>query len=313
MRSCPICKKSGYHFGTLVNSDARIGKYVLKVNKCQDCQFVYQSPLFDKKISNDIYSKNFIGYEAKQRKYIRNMSIRRKGLAELFSSFINQGDLVAEIGCSSGFILHGMSQIKKCDYFGFDLDKNAIEFGRRFFKNIHLSTDDFFKVEKSWNAIILSHVFEHIEDPIYFLRKISEKISHNGKIIISVPNSKMMFEAPFWEHTNYFSPISIEKIANMCGLSVEFSKEWTSENNEQELTFCLSKNKKINATLKCELDSRKVKSSSRIGIRNWYDATPSKEKAQFSWLNGEYRKNGYTFRVHEWLLWSKLYRFFVKK
>lgn len=311
-RLCPICGFAGNDNGLVINFDKRIGTHRISIDRCEKCDFTYQSPLLDGKLRDKIYENKFIGNDNKQKEYIKLMNHRRFGLAEEFSRFVSDNQNVVEIGCSSGFILNKMSEYKKCKFYGFDLDKDAINFGKKVFKNLILSSEDFFSETMKFDVVVLSHILEHIDYPLLFIEEIKKHLTTNGKIIIGVPNSKNMFEKPFWEHTNYFSATSLFEIAKRINMSVEYAKEWTTKNGEQELTFVFT-NKKERAKLISEIDEEKVKKSKRWGLRNWYDATPTKDKKQFEWIKREYKLVKTGRSVSEWLFWSKLYRFFVKK
>lgn len=313
-RTCPVCNNAGNKFGSVINYDKRIGKHHVYIEKCNDCDFTFQSPLLDKKLRDRIYSESFIGNKDKQEKYLLSMKRRRNGLAKLFCGFVDENSKVVEIGCSSGFILNDMNNIRKAKYFGFDLDVDAIKFGQEKFKNIKLSTENFFEKDDIFDTIVLSHVLEHIDSPISFINGLKNRVSDNGKIIISVPNSKKELERPSWEHVNYFSAKALTNLAHKCNLSILFLKEWTTPNNEQELTIVLSKIKQPDAKLIDESSDWAVRRSVRIAIRAWYDATESKDKNQLNWLRKEYSKNKKGRKLSEWLLWSKFYRFFnIKK
>lgn len=56
----------------------------------------------------------------------------------------------------------------------------------------HHSYFEEFETDKKFDTIIMSHVLEHIENPIKILKLISRWLSENGVIIISVPNSKSL-------------------------------------------------------------------------------------------------------------------------
>jgi 2-polyprenyl-3-methyl-5-hydroxy-6-metoxy-1,4-benzoquinol methylase len=56
----------------------------------------------------------------------------------------------------------------------------------------HHSYFEEFETDKKFDTIIMSHVLEHIENPIKILKLISPWLSENGVIIISVPNSKSL-------------------------------------------------------------------------------------------------------------------------
>lgn len=52
--------------------------------------------------------------------------------------------------------------------------------------------EDFY-TEETFDVILANHVLEHVNDPIYILKKISKAfLSDNGKIVITVPNAKSL-------------------------------------------------------------------------------------------------------------------------
>ena len=71
-----------------------------------------------------------------------------------------------------------------------------------------------------FDNLICTEVLEHVEDPITVLRKISELVRPNGKIIITVPMLSLVHQAPHY----YSSGLSIfwfEKWAPRVGLQID--------------------------------------------------------------------------------------------
>lgn len=62
------------------------------------------------------------------------------------------------------------------------------------YKNVekyHSYFEDF-ETESKYDTIIMSHVLEHIENPIELLKKIAQWLEDDGTLIISVPNAKSL-------------------------------------------------------------------------------------------------------------------------
>ena len=77
-----------------------------------------------------------------------------------------QKDLkIFEFGCGDGGILFALKQLG-CDVYGNDFDSKTVEFGRS--KGLTLELGDEYTLKKYGQAdiIILSHVLEHIKNPI---------------------------------------------------------------------------------------------------------------------------------------------------
>ena len=82
------------------------------------------------------------------------------------------------------------------------------------------------KFNKKYKCIIHSHVFEHVYDPINFLKKIHEDLSDDGVQFISIPNMKVWLENGYtntlnFEHTFYVDEFVLEYFLNYCGFVVE--------------------------------------------------------------------------------------------
>ena len=78
-------------------------------------------------------------------------------------------------------------------------------------------------ISKKYDVINLSHVLEHIVDPVCVLKELSGKLNSKGVIVVSVPNSlNSIFDFIVADHSSHFSVESLERIANFAGLHVEY-------------------------------------------------------------------------------------------
>jgi SAM-dependent methyltransferase len=106
-----------------------------------------------------------------------------------------------EVGCGKGHFLE-LLQAADFDITGLDPTyegKNPAIIKRYFSSEIGLQAD----------AIILRHVLEHVQNPVEFLRSISDANGGKGKIYIEVPCLDWICEHRAWfdifyEHVNYF-------------------------------------------------------------------------------------------------------------
>lgn len=62
---------------------------------------------------------------------------------------------------------------------------------KKFGSKINVENELFenFKSEEKFDVIIATHVLEHVDDPIFLLKKLKENLTERGRIIIIVPNS----------------------------------------------------------------------------------------------------------------------------
>jgi predicted SAM-dependent methyltransferase len=83
------------------------------------------------------------------------------------------------------------------------------------------------ELDKKFNRIVASHVFEHSTDPDQFLKKCIEILDDNGEIFLSIPNFEFWINNKYWngitaEHQIYPSIKQINKICNKNGLNLKY-------------------------------------------------------------------------------------------
>ena len=143
---------------------------------------------------------------------------------------------ILEIGCGSGGILRAL-QDNGATVFGFDLDPHRIEVCKKYIKDLYSADalDPKIQFPEKIDYIILSNILEHLSNPKEFLRNIREKLKSdvyswkNASVLIDVPNlegaafyskesfSKFLHIAHLW----YFNAITIERLLNAAGFTVE--------------------------------------------------------------------------------------------
>jgi len=76
-----------------------------------------------------------------------------------------------------------------------------------------------------FDTITLRHVFEHIVDPIQFLRAQRDRLTNGGVLFIEVPDYSAVADAESdifqFEHVNYFSITALQHLARRAGLRIE--------------------------------------------------------------------------------------------
>lgn len=132
---------------------------------------------------------------------------------------------VLEIGCPSGKIALQMNNYNQ--WFIVEPNKNVnVNFNDNiiFIQNFF---DEHFKIDKIVDVIIHSHLFEHIYEPIVFLKKCFEILSENGEMVFGVPNMEHMAETGicpflgvFFEHTIFLNKDNITYLLNRHGFEI---------------------------------------------------------------------------------------------
>ena len=99
-----------------------------------------------------------------------------------------EGRRLLDVGCGSGAFLSGMRR-RGWDVVGVEPDLVAADAARRSGLDVRdgMLTDAAF-ADDSFDAIVLSHVIEHVHDPIGLLRECHRVLRPGGTLVIMTPN-----------------------------------------------------------------------------------------------------------------------------
>ena len=131
-----------------------------------------------------------------------------------------------DVGCGGGKFLRRMKH-SGWDVTGTEPDKNAAaRLSERDGFPVYSSLDELIKqIEQPFDVIVLSHVLEHVTDPIQMFAQLRSLLSDKGRIIITTPNAKslgsMLFRQ-YWrglEPPRHFNIFTLDSISQTLGIS----------------------------------------------------------------------------------------------
>lgn len=146
----------------------------------------------------------------------------------LLSNFLDKVDLpesgrLLDIGCSNGNLLksfHGLRPAWRLS--GSELSDNWRQ------TVMALPGVDAFYVgaeppnEGTFDVISLSHVLEHLQDPVAFLKRIACRLSDRGRILIASPNLRQNpIDLVIADHCTHFEEQSLSWVIDKAGLTAE--------------------------------------------------------------------------------------------
>ena len=169
---------------------AKIGNVIFSIVICKSCGFIFQNPSPPQKKINDFYKNNYT-YSSRIKKKFRvskKIILGVKDQVETSREFINQNSKILQIGSSQGYTLSQFKKISK-NTLGIEPSFYSSKFANsmkiktinNFFENVYK------KIQTKFDFVILTHVLEHIKDPVNFLKKIKEIMKTDGKLLIEVP------------------------------------------------------------------------------------------------------------------------------
>ena len=152
--------------------------------KCKKCNLIF-SEHYKSSLENS-YA------EVEDKKYIEQIPFKKKYFEIFFSKvkpFINNKSEVLEIGSYYGVLGDIIKPYVK-NYTGLELSKHAANYSRNKL-NLNIvneSLNIFLTKNVSFDAIIMSDVIEHLDDPFKTLDLIQKKLKKNGILIFSTFN-----------------------------------------------------------------------------------------------------------------------------
>ncbi len=115
---------------------------------------------------------------------------------------------------------------------GVDFDPEAIENARRKGLTVHAGSlaEQAFP-DESFDVVVMSHIIEHVHDPIAFLRHANRLLRPGGRIILATPNAWSLGHR-LWEgdwvslatpyHLFIFNPLALARVLHEAGFSRVF-------------------------------------------------------------------------------------------
>ncbi len=135
-----------------------------------------------------------------------------------------------DVGCGNGEFISRMKAFG-WKVSGLDPDPQAVSYGRNNGLDICTGTIADLPGSACYDVITLTHVIEHVADPVSLLQECGKRLrSHTGRLIITTPNIKSLGHARFrkyWRgleaprHFMIFSPAGLRECVTQAGMSLQ--------------------------------------------------------------------------------------------
>lgn len=186
---------------------------------CQDCGATF----LDSRFTYSQIKKLYSGYRSEE--YTNEREYFEVGYREKQSKF-KEVSHVAEV---EEFLLpYSFSPMRILDWGGgsgentpfndrdvdiYDIGEIPVEFGRKV------------KAPRPpYDLIVCANLLEHVPHPHELLYEISKVMSKSTILYIEVPN-EIKNSAPWHEHINFFTPLSLDKLLTRCGFTILATKQ----------------------------------------------------------------------------------------
>ncbi len=234
---CPVCGGAGIHECDLHGSDARgmLGdvfgapppETVLlcdySMHACADCGLVFAAPMRAGDGAFYDWVTGFDRYVATHRwewRAIRSILAREAGPVRLL-----------EIGCGAGAFLHSIADLKHVRATGIDRSEGSVAAARAQGVDARVATVEALLAERSggqgFDAVVATHVLEHLEDPLGFVKRCAGLLNPGGSLLFSTPYSPLSRELLGWDvmnmpphHLTRWNGRAFRKLAEVAGLDI---------------------------------------------------------------------------------------------
>lgn len=230
--NCPVCGSEGHteHKGMFDRMFKAPGTWEMSKCSNRSCQLLWLNPMpnddelwkiyveyythsgegkytfdFIRKIENNYYEIQY-GYKNLKKslsKFFGNLVyLFPTERAELDFRVLGLNALengkVLDIGCGNGHLIKRLAKMG-WDVEGMDFDPVAVEYCNQ--QGLNARAGDFFELNypsNTYDAVTMSHVIEHVPDPLKTLKEIHRILKPGGKIVMATPNSES------WMYTDLF-------------------------------------------------------------------------------------------------------------
>ena len=197
-----------------------------RIIKCKGCGLVYQDNFEQYDKIDKIYNSFYLDSPPQDILSRKNDTKVRKLVYSDIEKIQKPPGLMLDIGCSFGESMMFFEK-KGWKTIGIDICETSVNWAKDQGLNCIFTSIEKYTPDKKFDIILMSHVLEHIGDPVAALKRIKKWLKPGGIIHIRVPNiesrllnNKIFFLgdlSPF-QHLYYFSPNNINLLLNKVGL-----------------------------------------------------------------------------------------------
>jgi len=216
------------------------------ITRCENCGFCRTEPALRRDDLAEIYREYYprstetpegVVQIFEALKNISTLSLWMQGRGVACYHYISPGSNVLDLGCGNCLSLLMAGHYGANQATGIDVDTNILPIAEKLNLDVHIGQLSDLTAEKGlFDFILAQQVIEHEPDPKTLLLEMKERLSDNGRIILSFPNVGALYRHIFRErwlhwhvpyHINHFSKKSIQILAQRCGMRIESMKTVT--------------------------------------------------------------------------------------
>ena len=258
-RNCPLCNKNHLPAEAIgkLTPTRNLGEVSFQLVHCNECDLIYQTPLPHHEMLRYIYTSTtqFDGHESYSGENAANtIAYFQDRLSKILNAYqFNENNIkLLEVGCGLSWMARALkSKTSQCLTVGQDISGEASEIcswvDHYIVGGLHEQLKQIGKYGP-FQLISMTHVIEHVQDPISILTLCRELLDSKGVIFITAPHRPIgwkdnNYSFDLWNnwdlnhvpaHLQYFNQKSISICAQSSGMNVKFFTDKPSEGQSFE-------------------------------------------------------------------------------
>lgn len=211
----------------------RLGFYQVEPMPTEEELRKYYEEKYYQECTSSTYSEE---YTREEKKFLENDALISELIYKEYSKK-STGTLL-DVGCGEGFFMNYFSKknwtVEGFDFSSFGIERNHPKLLKNFVKGeIYQIIEEKSQEKRTYDFINLSHVLEHVREPIVLLDSLKKLMNPKSIMRIRVPNDfsdfqallfKKKFSKERWfaplDHLSYFTFTSLKKVLENRGYSV---------------------------------------------------------------------------------------------
>jgi 2-polyprenyl-3-methyl-5-hydroxy-6-metoxy-1,4-benzoquinol methylase len=227
IESYNLCKSTvaGYRCNT-IDESLEAPVFDLVLDYCTECSLVSQRSYREANaLLNKLYEEHASTQHSENNPYFQKLAERL-----ISDFFLSKGSKILEVGCNCGALLKILRDKSGADVYGVEPSKAMKEIWQERklqIVNGYLNSETANIVEKfgPFDLIYFRHVFEHIPDPVEFIKLVSGLLAKDGVIALEVPYLASIFdlgrvENVGYSHLNHYCIRSLDVIFKQFGMGL---------------------------------------------------------------------------------------------
>jgi SAM-dependent methyltransferase len=227
-KRCPLCSGEA----SLLYSDCFDFEYFVESSaqfyRCTDCGFVLMDPLPTRTELSELYPADYHNFDPPSNGISRLLLDRYyEHQSALCRRRMPEGGSFLEIGCAAGDILERMQRSGHHDVRGIEISREACEQAWKRGLNVFHGTLDEFETDDKFDLVFMSHVIEHVLDPVATVAKIRTLLKPGGVLYLETPNVRAL-DSRLWRgrwglihyprHLYLFDRSTVRRLLESAGL-----------------------------------------------------------------------------------------------